>query len=84
MRCIAIPVLVFLTVNAERGHTEEIMSRLIQCSEVTECYAIADGIYDVVALIKVKDFDEYLTFALDKVGNMKHIDNYTSFITTGE
>lgn len=51
---------------------------------MSECYAIEDGMFDIVAIILVENFDEYRSFALDKIGTMKHVNNYTSFITTGE
>jgi len=83
-RCVPIPVKVFLTVNVEAEHADDIRCTLCQFDEVCECYAIADGPYDVVAFIEVDEFSDYRDFAVDKISTVPHITDYTSFIITGE
>ena len=67
------PVKVFLAVKTKPGKSKEVQKSVLACS-------VADGIYDVVAIVEVSSLDEYRTFSIDKVSGVPNILDYTSFI----
>lgn len=77
-------VLVFLTVSAEPGQAERVHALLRELPEVIESCMVEDGPYDIVALVSVGAFESYREFAVDKMGSIPHIEDYTSFITVSE
>lgn len=79
-----VTVVVFLAIKTESGHEEEVHRLLKEHPEVTESHFVAEGPYDIVALISVAAFDDYREFAVDKMGALPHVEDYTSFITTAE
>ncbi|TFF91494.1 Lrp/AsnC family transcriptional regulator [Candidatus Thorarchaeota archaeon] len=79
-----VTVVVFLAIKTESGHEEEVHKLLDGHSEVTESHLVIEGPYDVVALISVEAFDDYREFAVDTMGALPHVEDYTSFIATTE
>jgi DNA-binding Lrp family transcriptional regulator len=79
-----VAVFVFLAVSTESGFEDEVHRLLKRFSEVTESHRVLDGPYDIVAMVSVDEFDGYREFAVDKVGSLPHVEDYTSFITMAE
>ena len=74
------PVKVFLAVRTKPGKSKEVQKNVRAIDEVTLACSVADGIYDVVAIVEVPSLDEYRTFSIDKVSGVSNILDYTSFI----
>ncbi len=72
---------ILLTITIEQGYTEEIQSILKTFDEVSSVCIVNHGCYDIIAVVDVESFDSYRTFAIDKIGKLQHIEDYTSFIT---
>lgn len=79
-----VTVLVFLAIKAESGQDEEVHRLLREHPEVIESHHVVEGPFDIVALVSVEAFESYREFAVDKMGALPHIVDYTSFIAIAE
>ncbi len=75
------PVRIFLAVNAKEGRAKKIQDSLRNFEEVVLVCTVANGPYDVVAIVDVKSLEDYKSFSIDKVGSLSDVYDYTSFIT---
>lgn len=74
------PVKVFLAATVKPGKAKEVQKNLRAFDEVVLACSVADGIYDIVAMVEVTSLDDYRAFSIDKVSSVHNIIDYTSFI----
>lgn len=73
-------VRIFLTVKVEPGYITEVFSKLKKKKEVSLICLIDRGVFDIIAIIDVKSFEEYHTLMAKKISSLRHLEDYTSFI----
>jgi len=71
---------VLFTVMSKPDKAEVILSKLRAQKEVLEAHTISDGKFDVIAWIGVPSLGHYRMF-IEKMAEIKEIDDFESFIT---
>lgn len=72
---------IFLTIKVESGYTTEVFSKLKQKKEVSLICLIDRGEFDIIAIVDVKDFQQYHALMKKKISTLRHLEDYTSFIS---
>jgi DNA-binding Lrp family transcriptional regulator len=60
------------TVSCEVGKVHEVAQALVDCPGVAEVYSVS-GEYDLLAIIRVKEYDELAEVVAGSVGSVKGI-----------
>ena len=71
---------VLFTVMSKPDKADLILSKLRAQEEVIEAHTISDGKFDVIAWIGVPSLEAYRMF-IEKMAEIKEIDDFESFIT---
>ena len=74
---------VLFTVKAHEGQAKKIREELRAQEQVLEAHTVRDGKFDVIAWVQVPSLEHYREF-IDKIAQMKEIDDFESFITVDD